>query len=78
MMKVSIAGGLSDSSAKSHKKGHSGRGLAPANVGSGGSVGPLGPTTAAITTTTITASDEKRTSFSSASPKKGTPRESSS
>ena len=43
MMKVSAAGGLSDSKANSHRNGHSGRGLAPGSVGSGGPVGPFGP-----------------------------------
>ena len=47
MMNVSAAGGLSDSRANSHRNGHSGRGLAPASVGSGGPVGPFGPRTAA-------------------------------
>src|SRR5207302_4744741 len=58
MINVSAAGGLSDSSANSHRNGHSGRGLAPPTVGSGGPVGPLGPATAAMATTTITASAE--------------------
>ena len=78
MMNVSADGGLSESSAKSHKNGHSGRGLAPPSVGSGGPLGPLGPTTAAIATTTITARAEKKMSFSIASPAKGTPEVSSS
>ena len=73
MMKVSVAGGLSDNSAKSHKNGHSGRGFAPPAVGSGDSLGPLGPMTAASATTTITASAEKNMSLSIASPRNGTP-----
>ena len=73
MMNVSIAGGLSDSSANSHRNGHSGRGLAPASAGSGGPVGPFGPSTAAMITTTVTASAENNTSLSSASPRNGTP-----
>ena len=44
MMNVSASGGLSDKRANSHKNGHSGRGLAPLNVGSGGPEGPFGPT----------------------------------
>src|SRR5262245_65784650 len=72
MMKVSAAGGLSDKSANSHRNGHSGRGLAPGSVGSGGLVGPFGPRTAARATTTITARAENRTSVRTASPTKGT------
>src|SRR5262249_35000067 len=73
MMKVSDAGGLSDSKPNSHRNGHSGRGLAPASVGSGGPVGPFGPRTAARTATAITAREEQKASFSAASPRKGTP-----
>ena len=73
MMKVSASAGLSDSRPNSHRNGHSGRGLAPASVGSGGPVGPFGPRTAARTTTTITASAENRASFIMASPRNGTP-----
>ena len=73
MMNVSAPGGLSDSRANSQRNGHSGRGLAPASVGSGGPVGPFGPRTAARTTTTITARAENNASFSMASPRKGTP-----
>ena len=43
MMKVSAAGGLSESRANSQRNGHSGRGFAPPSVGSGGPVGPFGP-----------------------------------
>src|SRR5271170_6778942 len=68
MMTVSTVGGLSASRAKIHKNGQSGRGLAPASVGSGGPLGPHGPTTAATTTTTITTSAEKKASFIMASP----------
>ena len=77
MISVSAEGGLSDSKPKSHMKGQSGRGLAPASVGSGGEVGPLGPAMAAITTTTITVSAEKKISFRIESPEKGSPRRSS-
>src|SRR5580692_9948686 len=73
MTNVSIDGGLSASSANSHRKGHSGRGLAPGSVGSGGPVGPLGPRMAAIVTTTITATAEANRSLSKASPRNGTP-----
>src|SRR5580700_4129436 len=73
MINVTAAGGLSDNRANNHRKGHSGRGLAPDSVGSGGPVGPFGPSTAASTTTTITARDEKKASLSMASPRKGTP-----
>src|SRR6478752_1015129 len=69
MINVSAPGGLSESNPKSHKNGHSGRGLAPARVGSGGPVGPLGPRIAAIVTTAITASEENKTSFKIASPR---------
>src|SRR5262245_48520252 len=75
---VSSLGGDSDNSPNSHKNGQSGRGFAPLSVGSGGDVGPLGPASAAMTTTTITTSAEKNTSFNIASPKKGSPRRSSS
>src|SRR5215475_10972034 len=71
MMKSSMPGGLSESNPNSHKNGHSGRGFAPASVGSGGAVGPFGPRTAAMATTTITASEENTTSLSMASPKNG-------
>ena len=73
MMNVSAAGGLSESRANSHRNGHSGRGLAPPSVGSGGPRRTLGTHTAAIATTTITASAEKNMSFSIASPRNGTP-----
>src|SRR5260370_21738403 len=73
MMKVPAPAGLSDNRAKSKKNGHSGRGLAPASVGSGGPLGPFGPRIAARITTAITAREEKRASFSIASPRKGTP-----
>ena len=73
MMNVSRPGGLSDKRPNSHKNGQSGRGLAPASVGSGGSDGPFGPTTAARATTTITTSAEKNASFSIAGPRNGSP-----
>src|SRR5262249_15120855 len=73
MKNVSDAGGLSDSRPKSHRNGHSGRGLAPGSVGSGGPVGPFGPRTAASTATAITARGENRASFRAASPVKGAP-----
>ena len=43
MMNVSASGGLRDKRPNSHRKGHSGRGLAPPSVGSGGALGPLWP-----------------------------------
>src|SRR5262245_51815068 len=73
MMKVSAQAGLRDNSPNSQRNGHSGRGLAPPNVGSGGAVGPLGPTSAAIATTTTTTRAEKNTSFRIASRRNGTP-----
>ena len=72
-MKVSASGGLSESRPNSHRNGHSGRGLAPVSLGTGRPVGPLGPRTAARTTTAITTRAEKRPSFTIASPRKGTP-----
>src|ERR1700722_20034401 len=63
MMKVSVAGGLRDNRPNSHKKGHSGRGLAPVMLGSTGAAGPLGPRTAATATTAITTKAEKRPSL---------------
>src|SRR6476646_10142196 len=65
MMKVSISGGLNDNRVKSHRNGHSGRGLAPPSVGSGGPLGPLGPSMAASSTTMMTAREEKKMSFNS-------------
>src|SRR5262249_25880002 len=50
MRNVSAPAGLSDSSPNNHRKGHSGLGLAPPWVGSGGPLGPFGPRTAARTT----------------------------
>ena len=73
MTKVSAPAGLRESTAKSQRNGHSGRGFAPDRTGSGGPVGPLGPIKAAMDTTTITVIAEKNTSFSMASPRKGTP-----
>ena len=73
MMNVSAPGGLSERSANNHQKGQSGFGLAPSSAGSGRAPGPLGPAIAARTTITTTVRDEKRASFKSASPKKGTP-----
>src|SRR5215471_1435763 len=78
IINVSASGGLSDNKPNSHKNGQSGRGFAPLKVGSGGPLGPFGPTIAAIVTTTITTSAEKITSLSIASPKNGSPRRSSS
>ncbi len=54
MMKVSAPAGLSDSRANNQRKGHSGRGFAPAKAGSAGPIGPLGPIMAARATTTMT------------------------
>src|SRR5262249_34054008 len=73
MMNVSAAGGLSDRRPKSQRNGHSGRGLAPGMVGSGGISGPLGPTSAAIATTMITATVEQMMSLVIASPANGSP-----
>src|SRR5438132_11071648 len=73
MMNVSAPAGLSDNRPNSHRNGHSGRGLAPPWVGSGGPVGPFGPITAARTTTTIAVRAEKMMSLRIASPAKGTP-----
>src|SRR5947209_3087493 len=57
---VSAQAGLSDKTPNSHRNGHSGRGLAPPRVGLGGAVGPFGPSSAARTTTTMTARAEKK------------------
>ena len=73
MMKVSAPGGLSDRRANNHQNGQSGFGFAPSSAGSGKAPGPFGPAIAATATTTMTVKDEKKASFSIASPKKGTP-----
>ena len=78
MMNVSASGGLSESKANSQRNGHSGLGFAPPRVGSAGPVGPIGPRMAAIATTMMTVTAEKNASLSIASPRKGTPRFSSS
>src|SRR5260370_37666074 len=73
MMNVSAPAGLSDRSANNHQNGQSGFGFAPSSAGSGKAPGPFGPAIAASATMTMTVKDEKSASFSSASPKNGTP-----